>query len=259
MRDLRLVLERLLRAKLTEKLIKCFFACQEVDCLGHTIGIGKMTPRQATLQSMLEAHRLLNRKQLKSFLGGTGFYQYYIPRYSDLTAPLTDLMRKGKSFVWDEEAEGSFLAIKKALCDGCGHIIADFSKPFVLFADASLVACGTALCQSDEHGLLHPVCYFIKKFNDCQRSYTVCDREALALVLATQAFKIYLSSGPTIIFTEHEPLQFINSMALFNRRLLRWAMELQQLQLEILHVKGKHNILADYLSRPAMLTDWANA
>ena len=151
------------------------------------------------------------------------------------------------------------MAIKKALCDGPVFSIADFSKPFVLFVDASLVACGAALCQSAEHGLLHPVCYFSKKFNDCQRNYTVRDREALALVLATRAFKIYLSSEPTVVFTDHEPLQFINSMAISNQRLLRWAMELQQLQLEISRVKGKDNILADYLSKPAMLTDWANA
>ena len=47
MHDSRLELEKLLRAKLTVKLAKYFLACQEVNYLSHTIGIGKMTSWQA--------------------------------------------------------------------------------------------------------------------------------------------------------------------------------------------------------------------
>jgi hypothetical protein len=105
--------------------------------------------------------------------------------------------------------------------------------------------------QHDNSGELKPVCYFSRKLNDAQRNYTVRDKEALALVLAVRTFRVYLA-GPTEVYTDHEPLKFINSMACSNMRLLRWAMELQPYQLNIHHVKGRDNIVADYLSRPCV-------
>lgn len=253
---LRQVLERLKKARLTVRLCKCFFACPEVEYLGHTVGVGRMSPRQAKVKALLDAPPPVDRKSLKSFLGMVGFYQRYVPHYGDLTAPLTDLLKKGNPFVWGQTEENCFGAIKNCLCSGPVLQIADYSKPFVLMVDASLVACGAVLMQEDDTGCLRPVCYFSRKFTEAQRNYAVCDREALGLVLAVRAFRIYLSSGPVTVYTDHEPLKFINSMATTNQRLLRWALELQPYQLTIRHVKGKDNVVADYLSRPCLSADW---
>jgi RNase H-like domain found in reverse transcriptase len=121
--------------------------------------------------------------------------------------------------------------------------------------DASQYACGAALMQEDAAGSLRPVCYFSRKFNDAQKNYAVRDREALGLVLAVRAFKVYVSSGPVVVYTDHEPLKYINSLATTNQRILRWALELQPYQLIIRHVKGKDNVIADYLSRPCLSVD----
>jgi hypothetical protein len=104
--------------------------------------------------------------------------------------------------------------------------------------------------QHNEEDELRPICYFSRKLNDAQKNYTVRDKEALALVLAVRVFRVYFA-GPVKVFTDHEPLKFINSMACNSHRLLRWALELQPYQLNICHVKGKDNIIADYLSRPS--------
>ena len=247
--DVRRVLQRLLQARLTVRLVKCFFACAEVDYLGHTVGIGRISPRQATVQSLIDATAPRNKKQLRSFLGLAGFFQRYIPHYANLTAPLTDTLRKGRDFNWDLQAETAFQGIKKIMCNQPILLIADYSKPFTMFIDASNVAIGAVLMQKDESGDLKPVCYFSKKLNEAQRNYAVRDKEALALVLAVRAFRVYLT-GPVDVYTDHEPLKFINSMAASNQRILRWALELQSYQLNIIHVRGKDNKLADYFSRP---------
>jgi hypothetical protein len=253
---LQTVMARLQRAKLTVRLAKCCFACQEVDYLGHTIGVGKITPQQAKVKALRDAPRPTNRKELKSFLGMAGFYQRYIPHYGNLTAGLTDLLRKDRPFVWGDKEEECFVAIKNALCSGAVLGIADHDKPFVLMVDASLVACGAVLMQEDDTGSLRPMCYFSRKFNDTQKNYSVRDREVLGLVLAVRAFRVYLTSGPVIVYTDHEPLKFIKSMATTNQRLLRWAIELQPYQLLIRHVKGSDNVVADYLSRPCLSPGW---
>ena len=54
---------------------------------------------------------------------------------------------------------------------------------------------------------------------------------------------------PVQVFTDHNPLVFINRMKNNNQRLLRWSLALQEYNLEIKHIKGKENIMADALSR----------
>ena len=70
------------------------------------------------------------------------------------------------------------------------------------------------------------------------------------LVGALQHFNVYLDSGmPIVVFTDHNPLTFLNSLQNPNQRLMRWALFLQPYNLDIRHIKGTHNVMADALSR----------
>lgn len=64
---------------------------------------------------MLEAERPPGKRQLQSFLGAVGYYRRFIPKFSEVTAPLTALLSKGKKFVWTGEANKSFERVKLAL------------------------------------------------------------------------------------------------------------------------------------------------
>ena len=64
----------------------------------------------------------------------------------------------------------------------------DFSKPFKLEVDESMVGAGAVLLQEDAGGIDHPVCYFSRKFNSCQSRYSTIEQETLALLLALQFF-----------------------------------------------------------------------
>lgn len=74
---------------------------------------------------------------------------------------------------------------------------------------------------------------------------------ALALILALNNFEVYIgsSSRPVIVYTDHNPHVFIHQMRNSNQRLMRWAVFVQAFNLEIKHVAGKNNVLADALSR----------
>lgn len=82
------------------------------------------------------------------------------------------------------------------------------------------------------------------------RSYSVVEKEALALILALRHFHVYLDSGmPIIVFTDHNPLTFLNSLQNSNQRLVQWALYLRPYNLNIRHIKGKDNVMADALPR----------
>ena len=70
-------------------------------------------------------------------------------------------------------------------------------------------------------------------------------------MLAIQHFEVYLGSTahPVKVYTDHDPLKFLSRMYNSNRRLMRWSLLLQPFNLQIVHVRGKDNIIADALSR----------
>ena len=90
-----------------------------------------------------------------------------------------------------------------------------------------------------------------KKFNEHQKNYSTIEKELLAIVLAIDHFEVYVNGAgfPLTVYTDHNPLTFLNRMKNSNRRLLNWSLKLQEYNLVIKHIKGKDNVIADCLSR----------
>ncbi|KAK0141027.1 Retrovirus-related Pol polyprotein from transposon opus [Merluccius polli] len=123
-----------------------------------------------------------------------------------------------------------------------------FLDDIVLYIDRFISLLMRAMWNGPD-GVEHPVCYFSRKFNTHQRAYSTIEKEALSLVLAIQHFEVYhgLSSHPITVYSDHNPLQFLNTNS--NQRLMCWSLILQPYGLEKMHVRGSDNILADALSR----------
>ena len=79
----------------------------------------------------------------------------------------------------------------------------------------------------------------------------VVEKETLGLVLAVDHFDVYLGSTPFTIkvYTDHNPLTFLKTMKNKNQRLVRWSLALQEYDLDIQHIAGVDNVVADALSR----------
>ena len=95
------------------------------------------------------------------------------------------------------------------------------------------------------------IAYFLKNLNRHHINYSTIEKETLALILSVQHFEIYLSTGyfPVQVFTDHNPLKYLHRFRNKNQRLTRWSLFLQEYNLEIEHIKGRDNIVSDYLSR----------
>ena len=88
------VLQRLRGAGLTAKPKKCQFGMEYCIYLGHVVGGGALRPEALKVEAVEQFKAPETKKQVRAFLGLTGYYRKFIPNYATIAAPLTDLMRK---------------------------------------------------------------------------------------------------------------------------------------------------------------------
>ena len=203
------------------------------------------------MDAILSLERPLNRREVRRFLGAAGYFRKFIKNFAEMTSRLTDLLRKGTKFQWNIKCQQAFDQVKAVFINKPVFKTPNFDKPFILSNDASDRGEGAMLEQEDDEGMKHPVSYFSKKLNKCQCNYSTIEKEALALILALQHFEVYLSKGNRLIevWTDNNPLTFINRFKNKNQRLTRWSSYLQEWNLMVKHISGTENVLPDILSR----------
>ncbi len=236
------VLSRLQEANLTVKLAKSTFGAATVSYLGHQIGQGSVRPKTANVDAVLKYPTPTTRRELRRFLGMAGFYLRFCPNFADAAGPLTRLTSGNVAYEWTPACQHAFNQLKNLLAREPVLRAADFSKPFIIHTDASDHASGAALLQESD-GIFHPVAYHSEKFNIHQKNYSTIEKELLAIISAIKKFEYYLQSNtqPLQIYTDHNPLTFLNRNRFTNQRLLRWSLQLQPYLIEMHHIKGLDN------------------
>ena len=237
-------------ANLSAKPSKCFVGHLNVEFLGHGIGDGKLTTNPALLKKIQDKERPKTKKEVRAFLGLTGYYRRFIPNYAEIAVPLSDLTRKGHptKVVWEEAQERAYQTLKNSLDNPPILRLPDCEKEFILQCDASDVGIASILLQ-ESGGTLHPVGYASRKLEPREKNYSTIERECLAIVWSIEKFDMYLFNKPFTIQTDHKPLTYLDRSKGLNRRLMRWAMFLQEYRYRVESVSGKCNYGPDYLSR----------
>ncbi len=89
------------------------------------------------------------KKEVRQFLGLAGYYRRFIPNFSDLTRPLTDLTKKEapEPVQWTEPCQQALTKVKAALCGGPLLHSPNFDLPFLLQTDASDRGLSAVLAQ----------------------------------------------------------------------------------------------------------------
>ena len=149
---------------------------------------------------------------------------------------------------WGEAQENSYCLLKKLLSKPPILRLPDFDRTFILRCDASAVGIGCILLQEFEDGL-HPLGFASKKLLPRERNYSTIERECLAIIWAIKKFDLYLSGRSFIIQTDHRPLSYIQQAKLSNKRIMGWAMMLQEYRFRVVSIPGKSNFGSDFLSR----------
>jgi hypothetical protein len=202
-RHLDVILTRIRDAGLTVKPKKCHFGRGEVSYLGHIIGNGTVRPKCDKIQAVDDFPQPLTKQQVRAFLGLTGYYRKFMPRFADIASPLTNLTKKcmPNTVIWNQGCQKAFEQLKQCLTSAPILTCPDFAKPFILQADASNFGLGAVLSQINTNGDEKPIVYLSRKMLARELNYTVSEKEWLAFVWAIVKLQYYLTDHKFTVFS----------------------------------------------------------
>ncbi|GBL78895.1 Retrovirus-related Pol polyprotein from transposon 17.6 [Araneus ventricosus] len=246
--DLVTVFLKLKDYKLRANRSKCHFACSRVKYLGLWItsrGI-EVDPDKVSAVQKIPPPR--NVKQVQSFLQTCSWYRKFMPNFSEIARPLSNLTKNKIVWTWTASEQNAFTTLKNCLVSPPILSQADFTKPFVLRTDGSSYALGAVLLQGADMEE-HPIEYASRLLNSAERNYSTTEREALAVVWALNKFRGYIEGSKITVASDHQPLKWLMKLKSPSGRLARWALQLQSFDLNLEYIPGKSNVVADMLSR----------
>ncbi|GBP88987.1 Retrovirus-related Pol polyprotein from transposon 297 [Eumeta japonica] len=227
----------------------------KVSFLGHELSAEGVRPLGKYVSTIKEFRAPKTTGELQSFLGLVNFVSKWIPNYATVTEPLKTLLRNKNgdrtniAELWGLEQQQCFESLKEIMTNISSLGYYDVNDRTIVIADASPVALGGVLVQTNSEGDPRIIAYGHKTLTDCERRYCQTEKEALALVWAVEHFHIFLYGKKFELITDHKPLEVIfGTKSKPCARIERWVMRLQSYDHKVVYQPGKTNI-ADSLSR----------
>jgi len=109
------VFGRLRAANLKLHTKKCRLFQRRVDFLGHVVSEAGIEVQRDKISAILDWPTPVNVSELRAYLGLAGYYRRYVPSFSVIAAPLFELNRKNRKFVWTDAQQRAFDELKNRL------------------------------------------------------------------------------------------------------------------------------------------------
>jgi hypothetical protein len=141
------------------------------------------------------------------------YYQRFIPIFSKIAKPITELLKKGNKYVWKEACDEAFKHLKKLMTTSPVLAQPDTTKPFDVYCDASGMGLGGVLMQEGRM-----ISYSSRKLRHHEEYYPTHDLELAAIVMAIRMWHHYLLGNAVHIYTDHKILKYIFTQPDLNMR-----------------------------------------
>ena len=133
------------------------------------------------------------------------FVSRFIPHMSETTAPLRELLKTNAAWVWEDQHQASFEALREALAKAPVLAYYQKNRPITLSVDASQNGIGAVIMQNG-----HPLAYSSRSLSKAQQRYAQIEKEMLAIVHGCEKFRDYLFGQPEVtVESDHKPLEMI--------------------------------------------------
>ena len=222
---------------------KCFICQQRLEYLGHWLSAEGVDTDEGKILAIRKWPKPKSIRDIRSFSGLAGYYRKFVKNYASIAAPLFQ-MTKGNTLQWTLAAEESFQKLNQDLI--CTPVLAlpDFTQPFVIETDASLVGIGAVLMQNGR-----PIAYYSHGLPRSKVPKSSYEIELFAVVMSVQKWKHYLIHLPFTIRTDQISLKYLWEQKEIPSQFAKWMIKLMGFQFTVEYRQGRTNKVADALSR----------
>ncbi|OWA50630.1 putative Retrovirus-related Pol polyprotein from transposon 17.6 [Hypsibius exemplaris] len=210
--SLELVFMRLREANLTLQINKCRFAMPSIKLLGFILSQKGISQDAEKTRAIKEYPTPTTATAVRAFYGLASFYRMYIPKFAEISKPLTLLyagkeIKKNSKITWGPNQQKAFETLKERLTTfPCLAYFQDELETFV-HCDAKHVACGAVLAQ--KHGkYLRPVAFASRAWVGPEKNLSTVKKEALCIVWISVKWRSYLVYREVTIVTDQNQFRF---------------------------------------------------
>ena len=208
-----------------------------------------ITPIKTRQEAILNTPTPTTPKECKSFCGVVNYVSLFCPHLQALLAPIYDLTRKGRPFVWTKLHQKNFEQIKKQMASSPVLSLPTGTGRYILYSDTSKTHAGSALWQI-QNGKPRLIGYGSKSLPKACANYGITELEMTGLMYNMLTWKFWLrkknfdaavdhAAIPHIMKAKHAPTTDRTGRILFG---------LSRFTFHLYYVKGKDMILCDFLS-----------
>ena len=161
-------------------------------------------------------------KELRGLQGRLAYIRRFIANLSGRCQPFSKLMKKGVSFVWDDECQRAFEEIKQYLTQPPVLVAPVSGKPFLIYVRAMDHSLGALLAQNNDQGYEQAIYYLSRTIMGAEHRNNPVEKECLALVFAIQKMRHYLVGQLIHVISRVNPLRlFMTRPSSLNCRLAK--------------------------------------
>jgi len=143
--------------------------------------------------------------QIRSFLSLAGYYRRFIPDFSRIAKPMTELLKKDIKFKWDAKCDEAFHTLRAHLTTAPVLAQPDNSKSYDVYCDASGIGLDCVLMQDNR-----VIAYASQALRPHELNYPTHDIELATVILALKIWRHYLMGTHCNIYTDHKRIKYIS-------------------------------------------------
>ena len=252
--DVHRVLHRVHCAGATVSSKKAQICLPEALIVGQRCNAKGREPDTEKTSKILNWPPLTTPKEVRRFLGLCGTVRIWIPNYSKIVRPLTELYHKDKEFIWGKAQEETFATIKKYITEAPALHPINYKSdnPVILSVDSSRDAAGMILSQIDDNGRKRPARYGSIPMSERESRYSQPKLELFGLYRALRHWRLYII-GVRNLQVEVDA-KYIKGMLNEpdlqpNAAINRWIQGILMFDFALVHVPANRHKGPDALSR----------
>ena len=243
---------------------KCKLGRREVDWLGFSLSSEGIRPEQSKVDKCRQLEPPTSAKEIASQLPFMQFNSQCLEEFQLIAGPLTDLTKADSPWKsikrhgpLPQEALNAWLELKAMILERPVIAFADHALPFQLFCDAAVGTMDkpggiSAVLTQVFDQVTKPIAYFSRRLRASERRYDGFNAELLSVVSALEHWRTLLIGSNVTCFTDQKPI--VSQAARARKTCSALIRKILEFDCKFVHIIGKDNLIADYLSRN-LLTD----